>query len=83
MRDRLGEMKAMEQDIVRLERELEERKLALQESRQSVNYFRKDMVRLQVTVEDIDSRETPRTCLLESARCYLVSAATYLLWYRA
>ena len=58
MRQRLGEMKEMEQDIVRLERELEEKKLALHESKQSVNFFRKDMVRMQITVEDIDSSET-------------------------
>lgn len=57
MRQRLGEMKEMEQDIVRLEKELEEKKLALHESKQSVNFFRKDMVRMQITVEDIDSRE--------------------------
>jgi predicted nucleic acid-binding Zn-ribbon protein len=58
MRQRLSEMKEMEQDVVRLERELEEKKHALQESKQSVNFFRKDMVRMQITVEDIDSRET-------------------------
>jgi len=56
MKEFIFSLKQAEKDIAQEEEELERRKQALKESREGVNILRTDMVRMQISVEDIESQ---------------------------